>query len=298
MRLPPARVVLAVIVVVVSACGGGEDSVATTTTTTTAAGGGASLPDWTSSPGCAEATADMVDAFDVVLDSLDADPSRIGEPSFMSEGESLFGEMGAVMATECGATDSGAALSEILVYLAAEMSTRPDATAGFIGGVLGEMCGGSEGVELTFEARASCLAAPSVTTAAGTLPPSAATTRPIWTDSPECASATADLIAQMGVLLDAVDADPGLVNDPGYVSEQEDFYYDLGFTVGTVCGVADSGPALSELLVYLEWENAARPPVSAAVASGAIEGACSLKEQLAQAGIELTPEGTAICAAA
>ena len=72
----------------------------------------------------------------------------------------LFGELGNLIGTECRGSDAdaGAAISELLVYLADQATVRTSLTTrAFIGGLLG-LCD-IETVDLTLQGRAACLGA-------------------------------------------------------------------------------------------------------------------------------------------
>jgi hypothetical protein len=101
----------------------------------------------------------MVGALDVLFNRFDADPAGMEEAmENSSEFGDLMRELGRVAGAECGLTESGAAISEILVYLADEAATRPSQTTEAVLGVMMGICRSlsSLPVELTYEGQAAC----------------------------------------------------------------------------------------------------------------------------------------------
>ena len=104
---------------------------------------------------CAEATVESIDAFNIILDRIDADPEAFAADSSALEEPS--GELGSLMGTECGVGGSGEALSELLVFFADQATVRPAPTGVVIDGILEGICTNPP-VELTMRGRAACSA--------------------------------------------------------------------------------------------------------------------------------------------
>jgi len=163
-------VLVVALLVVASACSSGNDgaeavgrtqetaattppttTIATTTTITTT-----KITTTTIDNGCNEVTSDTVAAFDGVFDRIDTDP----EASLKAFEESdtlgeLLGDLGGLLAIECGPEETGDAISEIVVHIASEATTRTEITQAFIEGLLPAFCA-SDFIELTIPARAVC----------------------------------------------------------------------------------------------------------------------------------------------
>ena len=144
----------------------------TVPTTTTTALPPTTLPPTTTTTlddSCGEATAQAVAAFDGIFDRIDADPEgaieALDESGTVGD---LFGELGGLVADECGPEDSGEAISDIIMHLASEASIRTTFTQAFIEGMLPGFCH-NEIVELSIPAKTVCAttAEPAVTSAIG-----------------------------------------------------------------------------------------------------------------------------------
>jgi hypothetical protein len=138
-------------------------------------------------------------------------------------------------------------------------------------------CGGSSGdTSSTTAAPATSIATTTTTTEAPT------------TTLDGCEEATSEAISTFGVIFDRIDADPAAVSSD--TSLVQEIGFELGQLVGTECGGARSGAALSAMLVYFADEATTRPFITAGFISGLLEGICS------DPPVELTVQGRAACA--
>jgi hypothetical protein len=102
------------------------------------------------------------------------------------------------------------------------------------------------------------------------------------------------VIGSLGVILDTADTNPEIVNEPGFASDVEDLFGELGTLVGTECSSPElAGSAMSEVLVYLVSQKPTRSSNAVAFIDGAVETLCAELEGV----IELTFEGRAACLA-
>jgi hypothetical protein len=154
-------------IVLTSACSASGDNdtksteAATTSVTQSTVATKTALPTTTTTAGidesCADATDALIGALSSILDRIDADPDAVLEAA--DEIEGLFGELGALLGTECDTDSAGVAISEVITFLAEEATVRGEIGRAFIDGILPTFCDTDLEftVEFTIAARVVCL---------------------------------------------------------------------------------------------------------------------------------------------
>ena len=139
---------LGVLLLVTMGCGGDDEGSAPTTTRRDATA---------ADPECEVATEGSIETIGEILDRVETDPD--GAAAAEAEIGATFGELGQTFREACPGDAEGDALSEIVIFVDREASSRAGAASGYAEGMLVALCDDEDEdhpVDLTDQGQAVC----------------------------------------------------------------------------------------------------------------------------------------------